>query len=169
MKEPYLEVTFRHGRPIAAYSYLPRRSDQRSVRTRRVDPGLVIDFTADGQPIGIEITAPRKVSLAGLNLVLLSRVVDWDLTASRLDRRRDSNEAAGRLFLGLRLRLDLHELVAPRGGLGTGDDAGNIRIFAAWRRRRISLARLGFQASGSLELLPFLAGALAGPLVLGGA
>jgi hypothetical protein len=70
MKEPYLEVTFRHGRPIAAYSYLPRRSDQRSVRTRRVDPGLVIDFTADGQPIGIEITAPRKVSLAGLNLVL---------------------------------------------------------------------------------------------------
>jgi len=70
MKEPYLEVTFRHGRPIAAYYYLPRGTDQKSARTRRVEPGLVIDFTAEGQPIGIEITAPAKVSLAALNAVL---------------------------------------------------------------------------------------------------
>ena len=58
MKEPYLEVTFRHGRPIAAYYYLPRGADQRSARSRRVEPGLVIDFAADGQAIGIEITTP---------------------------------------------------------------------------------------------------------------
>lgn len=70
MKQPYLEVTFRQGRPIAAYYYLPRRSDQKSVRTRRVEPGLVIDFAADGQAIGIEITTPAKVSLAALNAVL---------------------------------------------------------------------------------------------------
>ena len=70
MKEPYLEVTFRHGRPIAAYYYLPRATDQKSARTRRVEPGLVIDFTADGQAIGIEITAPAKASLAALNAVL---------------------------------------------------------------------------------------------------
>ena len=70
MKDPYLEVTFRHGRPIAAYYYLPREASQKSARTRRVDPGLVIDFTADGQAIGIEITAPAKVSLAALNAVL---------------------------------------------------------------------------------------------------
>ena len=70
MKERYLEVTFRHGRPIAAYYYLPRETDQKSVRTRRVEPGLVIDFTADGQAIGIEITTPAKVSLAALNAVL---------------------------------------------------------------------------------------------------
>jgi uncharacterized protein YuzE len=70
MKEPYLEVTFRHGRPIAAYYYLPRDGSQKSARTRRVEPGLVIDFTAEGQPIGIEITAPAKVSLAALNAVL---------------------------------------------------------------------------------------------------
>ena len=31
MKERYLEVTFRHGRPIAAYYYLPRSADQKSV------------------------------------------------------------------------------------------------------------------------------------------
>ena len=70
MKERYLEVTFRHGRPVAAYYYLPRETNQKSVRTRRVEPGLVIDFTADGQAIGIEITTPAKVSLAALNAVL---------------------------------------------------------------------------------------------------
>jgi hypothetical protein len=70
MKERYLEVTFRHGRPIAAYYYLPRGTDQKSVRTRRVEPGLIIDFASDGQAIGIEITAPELVSLAGLNAVL---------------------------------------------------------------------------------------------------
>lgn len=70
MREPYLEVTFRHGRPIAAYYYLPRDTSQRSARTRRVEPGLVIDFTADGQAIGIEITTPAKVSLVALNAVL---------------------------------------------------------------------------------------------------
>ncbi len=70
MKEPYLEVTFRHGRPIAAYYYLPREANHKSVRTRRVEPGLVIDFTTDGRAIGIEITTPAKVSLAALNDVL---------------------------------------------------------------------------------------------------
>lgn len=71
MKDRYLEVTFRHGRPIAAYFYLPRQANQKSARTRRVEPGLIIDFTADGQAIGIEITAPAKVSLAALNKVLI--------------------------------------------------------------------------------------------------
>ena len=70
MRERYLEVTFRHGRAIAAYYYLPREANQKSARTRRVEPGLVIDFTADGQAIGIEITAPGKLSLASLNAVL---------------------------------------------------------------------------------------------------
>ena len=70
MKDRYLEVTFRHGRPIAAYYYLPRDTDQKSARTRRVEPGLIIDFGADGQAIGIEITIPDMVSLAGLNAVL---------------------------------------------------------------------------------------------------
>ena len=70
MRDRYLEVTFRHGRPIAAYYYLPRSAGQKSVRTRRVEPGLVVDFAADDQAIGIEITAPELVSLAGLNTLL---------------------------------------------------------------------------------------------------
>ena len=70
MKESYLEVTFRRGRVLAAYYYLPRKAGQKSVRTRRVEPGLVIDFARGGQPIGVEITAPTRFTLAALNRVL---------------------------------------------------------------------------------------------------
>jgi len=70
MNESYLEVTFRRGKALAAYYYLPRRPRERSHRTRRVEPGLVIDFSADGRPIGIEILAPEKLTLSAFNRVL---------------------------------------------------------------------------------------------------
>lgn len=70
MSEPYLEVTYRHGRPLAAYFYLPRRAGEKSVRTRRVAPGLILDVAADGRPIGIEITAPTRLRVTALNRVL---------------------------------------------------------------------------------------------------
>jgi uncharacterized protein YuzE len=70
MNNSYLEVTFRHGRPLAAYLYLPRRPTDKSYRTKRAEPGLVIDFNRSGKPIGIEITAPAQVSAAALNRVL---------------------------------------------------------------------------------------------------
>ena len=40
------------------------------MRTGRVESGLVIDYSASGQPIGIEIMAPAKLSMAALNRVL---------------------------------------------------------------------------------------------------
>ena len=70
MKNSYLEVTFRHGRALAAYLYLPRRPKDKSHRTERVEPGLVIDYSRTGKPIGIEITAPAKISAPTLNRVL---------------------------------------------------------------------------------------------------
>ena len=70
MKDSYLEITFRHGRPIAAYYYLPREAGEKSVRTRRVEPGLVIDYASNGRALGIEITAPSRLSLQALNAVL---------------------------------------------------------------------------------------------------
>jgi hypothetical protein len=70
MRHSYLEVTFRKGRPLAAYYYLPRRDGDRSVRTERVSGGLVVDFAPDGRPIGIEITAPSRLVLDELNQVL---------------------------------------------------------------------------------------------------
>ena len=70
MKEPYLEITFRRGRPVAAYYYLPRRPGQKSYRSVRIEPGMVVDLGRGGRPIGIEITAPRLVSETTLNRVL---------------------------------------------------------------------------------------------------
>lgn len=70
MNEPYLEVTYRHGKPLAAYLYLPRGARDRSSRTEQVAPGLIVDFRRDGRPIGIEITAPGRVTLGTVNRVL---------------------------------------------------------------------------------------------------
>ena len=70
MNEPYLEVTFRRGRALAAYLYLPRQADEKSASTKRVEPGMVVDFGRAGNPIGIEITAPGQISLAAINGVL---------------------------------------------------------------------------------------------------
>ena len=70
MKQVYLEVTFRHGRPLAAYLYLPRKSGEKSYRTTKAPGGLLVDFSRGGRPIGIEITAPSKLSVSALNRVL---------------------------------------------------------------------------------------------------
>jgi len=70
MRESYLEVTFRHGRPLAAYLYLPREPGEESARTSKAEPGMIIDFGRSGKPIGVELTAPTKVTLSALNRVL---------------------------------------------------------------------------------------------------
>jgi len=70
MKEPYLEITFRHGRPLVAYLYLPREGNERSARTEKAAPGLLVDYAADGRPLGLEITAPGEVSPSTINNVL---------------------------------------------------------------------------------------------------
>jgi len=70
MRETYLEVTFHHGKPVAAYYYLSRRPGQKSYRSVPLEAGLVVDFARGGKPIGIEITAPGLISSAALNRVL---------------------------------------------------------------------------------------------------
>lgn len=70
MPERYLEVSYRGGKPFAAYLYLPRRSDDRSARTERFSEVLVIDFADDGRAIGIEIVHPQAVTVEELNRAL---------------------------------------------------------------------------------------------------
>jgi len=70
MSQSYLEVTYRRGRPLAAYYYLPRRAGDRAYRTTRRPSGLLIDYTRGGRAIGIEITAPSVLSLSAMNRVL---------------------------------------------------------------------------------------------------
>ncbi len=79
MKNRYLEVTFRHGRPMAAYLYLPRDPGEKSCRTSKADPGLIVDWNRSGSPIGIEITAPAQLTVAAINSVLK------DLGLSQMD------------------------------------------------------------------------------------
>jgi len=70
MKDRYLEITFRKGKPVAAYLYLPREPAQKSQRTEKAGNGLLIDYGESGRPIGIEITAPNQISVDVLNEIL---------------------------------------------------------------------------------------------------
>lgn len=70
MKQRYLEVTFRNGKPLAAYLYLPRRSRVTVAATRDAGHGLKIDLDTAGTPIGVEIPAPSIVSVADVNAAL---------------------------------------------------------------------------------------------------
>jgi hypothetical protein len=70
MSQRHLEITFRRGKPLAAYLYLPRRADDRSARVEELAPGYLVDRAADGRPIGIELASPGRVTLEDLNRVL---------------------------------------------------------------------------------------------------
>ncbi|HEY1684623.1 MAG TPA: hypothetical protein VGG19_07675 [Tepidisphaeraceae bacterium] len=71
MSETYLEVTYRHGKPFAAYLYLNRQPGDKAARTQS-HGSYIMDFAADGRAIGIEITDIDSVNLASINQVLSS-------------------------------------------------------------------------------------------------
>ncbi len=70
MKHRYLEVTFRRGRPLAAYLYLPRASGAKAHRTTDEGHGLRVDYDAHGIAMGIEVTAPGAVEIEHINALL---------------------------------------------------------------------------------------------------
>jgi len=72
MSQPFLEVTFRRGKPLAGYLYLSRRPGDSVAHSQPIDDALVVDRTADGRAIGIEILDPRAASPERLNALLQS-------------------------------------------------------------------------------------------------
>ncbi len=58
-----LQVTYRKGRPFAAYIYLDHPPGQKIVRSEEVAPEIVVDFDGDAQPIGVEIVSPDATSI----------------------------------------------------------------------------------------------------------
>jgi hypothetical protein len=70
MNSRYLKITYRNGKPLAAYLYLPRQAGDKSVRVEPHGHGYLVDWTEDGRPIGIEMPSPSQVTLMGLNEVL---------------------------------------------------------------------------------------------------
>jgi hypothetical protein len=70
MKHRYLEVTYRKGKPIAAYLYLPRELGSKAVRTEDAGQGFRIDYDHLDTPLGIEITAPSLATVERLNEIM---------------------------------------------------------------------------------------------------
>lgn len=70
MNTPYLEATFRRGKPLAAYLYLPRRCGDTVASSQPVDDLLVVDRATDGRAVGIEILDPIHVTIQQVNALL---------------------------------------------------------------------------------------------------
>ena len=66
----YLQVTYRQGKLQAAYLYLPRRPGDVSVKTLATGRGVVVDFTANGRAIGVELLSPATTTLEEVNETL---------------------------------------------------------------------------------------------------
>jgi hypothetical protein len=70
MHKRYLEITYRRGRPLAAYLYLPRREKDNSERVVKEGHDTMVDIAEGNRPIGIEILSPHDISLSILNEIL---------------------------------------------------------------------------------------------------
>lgn len=83
MKALSLQITYRKGKPMAAYIYLPRQPGDKAKRTTEPTAGLLVDYAADGRPIGIEIRSPGYVTVEQIQQLLeslgLSGVSEADL------------------------------------------------------------------------------------------
>ena len=69
MRQYDLEMTFRNRKLMAAYYYLPRRADDKCVRVEKHGPGLLVDLSVDGRPLGVEIAIPALITADSLNAV----------------------------------------------------------------------------------------------------
>jgi uncharacterized protein YuzE len=79
-----LHITYRKGRPFAAYIYLNHKPGEKSARTEEITRDLLVDFADNGRPLGIEIITPEAVSVDQVNALFdrlgLSRPSPQDLS-----------------------------------------------------------------------------------------
>lgn len=61
-RERYLDIKFRKGRPFAAYLYLARQTSDTVSRTEEIQPGVMVDYAADGRAIGVEILSHLAIN-----------------------------------------------------------------------------------------------------------
>jgi uncharacterized protein YuzE len=69
LKHPYLEITYRKGKPVAGYLYLREPPTQERCRTEEVSPGVLVDIGADGEALGIEFLSPGSVTTDDLEAI----------------------------------------------------------------------------------------------------
>lgn len=65
-----LQMTYREGKPFAAYIGLGRKLEDRSVRSEEIGPDIVVGFGEDGRPLGIEVIDPISTSAEDIYGVL---------------------------------------------------------------------------------------------------
>lgn len=63
-------MTYRGGRAQAAYIWFRRQAAELVTRSEKQSEALVVDYAADGHPIGIEILSPSALTVVSLNEVL---------------------------------------------------------------------------------------------------
>lgn len=63
MKPITVQVTYRMGRPFAAYIVLDRRPSDAISRTEEVSADLLVDYAEDGRALGIEVVTPKAVTI----------------------------------------------------------------------------------------------------------
>ncbi|MFO7890831.1 MAG: DUF2283 domain-containing protein [bacterium] len=70
MQSKYLEITFRKGKPLAAYLYFSKKTAVQAVKTEPMASGLIVDYDEKDKPIGLEILSPQQVTVSEINNVL---------------------------------------------------------------------------------------------------
>ena len=80
MTHPYLEISYRGGKPYLGYLYLKRRASV--AKSTRIGQ-LVIDLDGEGKVIGIELFAFDAATIAALQSELRQRGVT-NVTESEL-------------------------------------------------------------------------------------
>jgi len=58
-----LQITYRGGRPFAAYIYLDGAAQGVVHRSQEIVPEIVVDFDVDSKPVGVEIVSPEATGL----------------------------------------------------------------------------------------------------------
>ena len=63
MRPISIQMTYRKGKPFAAYIDLGGQAGERSVLSEEVGVGIVADFAEDGRALGIEVVSPDNVTV----------------------------------------------------------------------------------------------------------
>ncbi|MCA8938001.1 MAG: DUF2283 domain-containing protein [Planctomycetes bacterium] len=67
---PYLHVTFRDGKFLAAYLYLAEPKGDRRPRSKRLSGSVLADMDEQGNVIGVEILSREGLNADTLNVLL---------------------------------------------------------------------------------------------------
>ena len=62
MPPSFLEVTYRHGKPLVAYLQVDRRPGELTAQTEERDFGINVDYAEDGRVLGVEFVAPSLLT-----------------------------------------------------------------------------------------------------------